>query len=290
MALGALAGALGGGLGLLGGAIGIGRAATTENFDPQMPRQVIEKQSYGGMGYDEARQRSRQADRRDEGLASYAGYQQGVGDQYGSRGMQGDVYGRMAGVSDRYARLAEGQGGAGRAQFQQGLDAAGRQAMGLAAGATGSGPQRAAMQLAAMNQAAGMTQQGASQAAQIAAAEQQAGIAGMAGMSGQMGGLAGQMRGQDLQRAGMDAETAARIRAMNDARAMQEMGFGQRGAELQYTTESQRSQNQAMLDQQREQAIRGLAMQDRERSDRMWGGVAQGFMGAGSGIMQAGMK
>lgn len=123
------------------------------------------------------------------GLADAA---QGRGPNYDAMGGSYNDLGLQARNSQQdalgmYRNAAMGLGpSAAQSQFQQGLDASGRQAMSMAAGARGGPMARAAAMRMGMQQSAGMNQMGAAQAAQLRAQEQQAAMQGYAGLGSQI--------------------------------------------------------------------------------------------------------
>lgn len=98
----------------------------------------------------------------------------------GARQSQGDAL-------NMYRNAALGLGpSAAQAQYQQGLDASGRQAMAMANSARGGPMARAAAMRQGIAASTGMNQMGAAQAAQLRAQEQQAAMQGYAGLGSSM--------------------------------------------------------------------------------------------------------
>lgn len=164
---------------------------------------------------DRARGLSGQIDQRAAIQADYA-------QANGARLSQADALGL-------YNDAARGRGpSAAQAQFQQGLDRSLSGNMALANSARGGSLALAQGRLAAMagnNQALAAS---TAQAAQLRAQEQQAAMAGYAGLSGQM-------RGQDINAAQFNAQMGMQGRALNDARAMgyEDQAFRTQQAQLQ---------------------------------------------------------
>jgi hypothetical protein len=124
-----------------------------------------------------------------------------------SRGSQLDALGM-------YRSAALGQGpSAAQAQFQQGLDRSMQGNMAMANSARGGSLALAQGRLSAMTNNSGMLASSAAQAAQLRAQEQQAGMAGYAG-------LGSSIRTQDTGEAMGNANLALGSRNANDARAM----------------------------------------------------------------------
>jgi hypothetical protein len=124
-----------------------------------------------------------------------------------SRGSQLDALGM-------YRSAALGQGpSAAQAQFQQGLDRSMQGNLAMANSARGGSLALAQGRLSAMTNNSGMLASSAAQAAQLRAQEQQAGMAGYAG-------LGSSIRTQDTGEAMGNANLALGSRNANDARAM----------------------------------------------------------------------
>jgi hypothetical protein len=181
-----------------------------------------------------------------------------------ARGSQTDALGM-------YRNAALGQGpSAAQAQLQQGLDRGLASNLALANSARGGALALAQGRLAATGQNANMVVGNAAQAAQLRAQEQQQGLAGYAG-------LAGQLRGQDVNAAQFNAEMALRSRGLNDTTglAYETLGQGVQGMQMQgaLSREAAISGNVAQQQQYAAQ-IKAQADADSARAQQMASGVA----------------
>lgn len=157
--------------------------------------------NYGGSG-----QAATQEIAGSRGMGYAAQARQGPQVNYGaadqSRGLGLAARGGQGEAGDLYRAAALGQGpSAAQAQLRMGLDQATASQYALANSARGGALGLAGAQQQAQSQAALMAGQAAQQAAVLRAQEQQAGMAGYAGVMGQQ-------RGQDLQAQGLDAQQA----------------------------------------------------------------------------------
>jgi len=187
-----------------------------------------------------------------------------------------------------YRDAAAGRGpSAAASQFQQNLDASNRQQMSMAASARGGGLARAAAQRQAMANAGDMTLQAGAQSAQLRAQEQQAAMQGYAGLGSQMRGQDYQAMGQQAQMAQAQAGLGLQSRALNDSH---EQFY--RGQEMQVGAAT--TQQNTLREQDRQRGNQGAAAlnfgihdKDKQAGLQATGLVANLATGGITGAMQA---
>lgn len=191
-----------------------------------------------------------------------------------------------------YQDMAAGRGpSAAGANFQQGLDASIQAQQAMANSARGGSLAQAAAQRASAAQAGGMLSAATAQRAQIAAQEQQAGLAGMAGMATQQRAQDLQMMGMSAQQAQFQAQMEQANRAQNDQRANAAMQIGAQVGMANQQGGMEYEKRRIGYDQATDEKNRGIAGQysAANRAGAIFGGMVSGASSmSGMGGMMGG--